>query len=153
MVDSGSTDFGPLGEFVVQIGCVFVVGIFANFLQSYLMVGVTQNIQKTIRDQMFTKMQKLPIRYFDTNTAGNIMSRYTGDIDTLRQMISQSIPQAVSSIVTLAVVLTAMITTSWILTIVTMFTVVGVIFVTKTLAGKSAKFFIGQQRSLGAVNG
>ncbi len=153
MVESGSEDFDPLFDFVVQIGCIFAVGVVANFLQSYLMVGVTQNIQKTIRDQMFIKMQKLPIRYFDTNTAGNIMSRYTGDIDTLRQMISQSIPQAVSSIVTLAVVLTAMITTSWILTIVTMFTVVGVIFVTKTLAGKSAKFFIGQQRSLGAVNG
>ena len=153
MVESGSEDFDPLFDFVVKIGCVFAVGIVANFLQSYLMVGVTQNIQKTIRDQMFTKMQRLPIRYFDTNTAGNIMSRYTGDIDTLRQMISQSIPQAVSSVVTLVVVLTAMITTSWILTIVTMFTVLGVIFVTKTLAGKSAKFFIGQQRSLGAVNG
>ena len=153
MVESGSTDFDPLFDFVVKIGCIFVVGILANFLQSYLMVGVTQNIQKTIRDQMFTKMQRLPIRYFDTNTAGNIMSCYTGDIDTLRQMISQSIPQAVSSVVTLAVVLTAMITTSWILTIVTMFTVLGVVFVTKTLAGKSAKFFIGQQRSLGAVNG
>ena len=153
MVESGSTDFDPLFNFVVKIGCIFALGVVANFLQSYLMVGVTQNIQKTIRDQMFTKMQRLPIRYFDTNTAGNIMSCYTGDIDTLRQMISQSIPQAVSSVVTLAVVLTAMITTSWILTIVTMFTVLGVVFVTKTLAGKSAKFFIGQQRSLGAVNG
>ena len=153
MVESGSTDFDPLARFVTQIGCIFVVGILSNFLQSYLMVGVTQGIQKTIRDQMFAKMQKLPIRYFDTNTAGNIMSCYTGDIDTLRQMISQSIPQAVSSVVTLVVVLTAMLTTSWILTIVTMFTVVGVILVTKTLAGKSAKFFIGQQRSLGAVNG
>ena len=153
MVESGSTDFDPLFDFVVKIGCIFALGVVANFLQSYLMVGVTQNIQKTIRDQMFTKMQRLPIRYFDTNTAGNIMSCYTGDIDTLRQMISQSIPQAVSSVVTLAVVLTAMITTSWILTIVTMFTVLGVVFVTKTLAGKSAKFFIGQQRSLGAVNG
>ena len=153
MVDSGSTDFDPLFQFVVKIGCIFAVGILANFLQSYLMVGVTQGIQKTIRDQMFAKMQRLPIRYFDTNTAGNIMSRYTGDIDTLRQMISQSIPQAVSSVVMLVVVFSAMVTTSWILTIVTMFTVVGVVFVTKTLAGKSARFFIGQQRSLGAVNG
>ena len=153
MVDSGSTDFDPLFQFVVKIGCIFAVGILANFLQSYLMVGVTQGIQKTIRDQMFAKMQRLPIRYFDTNTAGNIMSRYTGDIDTLRQMISQSIPQAVSSVVMLVVVFSAMVTTSWILTIVTMFTVVGVVFVTKTLAGKSARFFIGQQRCLGAVNG
>ena len=153
MVESGSTDFDPLFDFIVSIACIFVVGMLGSFFQSYLMVGVTQGIQKTIRDQMFTKMQRLPIRYFDTNTAGNIMSRYTGDIDTLRMMISQSIPQAVSSVVTLVVVLITMLRTSWILTIVTMFTVTGVIFVTKTLAGKSAKFFIGQQKSLGAVNG
>ncbi len=153
MVETGDTNFDPLLAFIMKIGGIFVVGLLANFFQSYLMVGVTQGIQKTIRDQMFAKMQNLPIRYFDTNTAGNIMSRYTGDVDTLRQMISQSIPQAVSSVVTLVVVLVTMLKTSWILTIVTMITVVGVIFVTKTLAGKSAKFFIGQQKSLGAVNG
>ena len=153
MVAEGSTDFQPLWNFIVQIACIFVVGIVGSFLQSYLMVGVTQGIQKTVRDEMFAKMQKLPIRYFDSNTAGNIMSRYTSDIDTLRQMISQSIPQAVSSIVTLVVILWKMLTTSWILTIVTMITVVGVIFVTTTVAGKAGKFFIGQQKSLGAVNG
>ena len=153
MVATGSADFSALGAFITRIACIFVLGIVANFLQSYLMVGVTQGIQKTVRDEMFAKMQKLPIRYFDTNTAGNIMSRYTSDIDTLRQMISQSIPQAVSSVVTLVVVFITMVKTSWILTIVTMFTVLGVVFVTKTLAGKAGKFFIGQQRSLGAVNG
>ena len=153
MVESGSADFTPLWNFIIKIACIFVVGMVSSFFQSYLMVGVTQGIQKTIRDEMFTKMQTLPIRYFDTNTAGNIMSRYTSDIDTLRQMISQSIPQAVSSVVTLVVVLVTMLKTSWILTIVTMFTVTGVIFVTKTLAGKSGRFFIGQQKSLGAVNG
>ncbi|MBQ8835170.1 MAG: ABC transporter ATP-binding protein [Oscillospiraceae bacterium] len=153
MVASGSTDFAPLAQFIIKIACIFVVGMVASFFQSYLMVGVTQGIQKTIRDEMFTKMQSLPLRYFDTNTAGNIMSRYTSDIDTLRQMISQSIPQAVSSVVTLVAVFIAMITESWILTIVTMITVLGVIFVTKTLAGKAGKFFIGQQKSLGAVNG
>ena len=153
MVETGSTDFQPLLEFLVTIAAVFVCGIVANFLQSYLMVGVTQGIQKTIRDETFTKMQALPIRYFDSNTAGNIMSRYTSDIDTMRQMISQSIPQAVSSIVTLVVVLATMIKTSWMLTIVTLITVSGVFFVTKTLAGKAGKFFIGQQKSLGAVNG
>ncbi len=153
MVETGSTDFAPLVAFLMKIACIFVLGILANFFQSYLMVGVTQGIQKTVRDEMFAKMQKLPIRYFDSNTAGNIMSRYTSDIDTLRQMISQSIPQAFSSVVTLIVVFVAMLRTSWILTIVTMFTVLGVVFVTKTLAGKAGKFFIGQQRSLGAVNG
>ena len=153
MVAEGSTDFQPLWNFIVQIACIFVIGIIGSFLQSYLMVGVTQGIQKTVRDEMFAKMQHLPIRYFDSNTAGNIMSRYTSDIDTLRQMISQSIPQAVSSIVTLVVILWKMLTTSWILTIVTMFTVTGVIFITTTVAGKAGKYFVGQQKSLGAVNG
>ena len=153
MVAEGSTDFQPLWNFIVQIACIFVIGIIGSFLQSYLMVGVTQGIQKTVRDEMFAKMQRLPIRYFDSNTAGNIMSRYTSDIDTLRQMISQSIPQAVSSIVTLVVILWKMLTTSWILTIVTMFTVTGVIFITTTVAGKAGKYFVGQQKSLGAVNG
>ena len=153
MIETGSTDFQPLLQFIIKIGCIFVVGLLGNFFQSYLMVGVTQGIQKTIRDELFTKMQTLPLRYFDSNTAGNIMSRYTSDIDTLRQMISQSIPQAVSSIVTLVVVFVTMLDTSLILTGVTMVTVLGVIFVTKTLAGKAGKYFIGQQRSLGAVNG
>ena len=153
MVAAGSTDFSTLLQFIFKIASIFVLGILASFLQSYLMVGVTQGIQKTVRDQLFAKMQSLPIRYFDTNTAGNIMSRYTSDIDTLRQMISQSIPQSVSSVVTLVVVFIAMVMESWILTIVTMITVVGVFFVTKYLAGKAGKYFIGQQKSLGAVNG
>jgi len=153
MVETGSTDFAPLASFLVKIVCIFVLGILANFFQSYLMVGVTQGIQRQVREDMFAKMQKLPIRYFDTNTAGNIMSRYTSDIDALRQMISQSIPQAFSSVVTLIVVFVTMLKTSWILTLVTMVTVSGVFFVTKYLAGKAGKFFIGQQRSLGAVNG
>ena len=153
MAQSGSSDFSGVWNFIIRIACIFVLGIVASFLQSYLMVGVTQGIQKRVRDDMFQKMQTLPIRYFDTNTAGNIMSRYTSDIDTLRQMISQSIPQAVSAVVTLVVVFVTMLTTSWILTIVTMLTVLGVVFVTKTLAGKSARYFVGQQKSLGAVNG
>ena len=153
MVGSGSADFNPLWNFILKLICVFLGGMAASFFQSYLMVGVTQGIQKTIRDETFTKMQALPIRYIDTNTAGNIMSRYTSDIDTMRQLISQSIPQAFSSIVTLIAVLVAMIRESWILTIVTMFTVSGVFFVTKFLAGKAGTFFTGQQKSLGAVNG
>ena len=153
MVKTGSTDFAPVFRFLVGLACVFVVGMLASFLQSYLMVGVTQGIQKKIRDDMFTKMQTLPLRHFDSNTAGNIMSHYTSDIDTLRQMISQSIPQAVSAVMTLIVIFITMLIKSWILTIVTMITVLGVVFTTKLLAGKSAKFFIGQQKSLGAVNG
>ena len=153
MVATGSTDFGPLNAFGIRIGCVFVLGVCASFLQSYLMVGVTQGIQKKVRDEMFRKMQTLPLRYFDTNTAGNIMSRYTSDIDTLRQMISQSIPQTVSSVITLVVIFIAMVAESWILTIVGMVTIAGVIFSTKFLAMRAGKFFIGQQRSLGTLNG
>ena len=153
MVASGSADFGPLKAFIIKIACIFVLGIIAAFLQSYLMVGVTQGVQKTIRDELFTKMQRLPIKYFDSNTAGNIMSRYTSDIDTLRQMVSQSLPQTVSSIISLVVVFTAMVMESWILTIVTLITVVGVFMVTKYLVGKAGKYFMGQQESLGALNG
>ncbi len=153
MLETGSRDFDPIFRFLVTLCGFFILGIIGSFLQAWLMVGVAQGIQKTVRDEMFTKMQKLPLRYFDTNTAGNIMSRYTSDIDTLRQMISQSIPQAISSVITLAVVFVTMVMESWMLTIVSMITVVGVIYITKILAGKSGKFFIGQQQSLGALNG
>jgi len=153
MVESGSTDFAPLVKYLIQLACIFGVGIIAAFLQQFLMVTVGQGTQKVIRDEMFTKMQTLPLRYFDSNTAGNIMSRYTSDIDTLRQMISQSIPQCFSSIVTLIVLLIAMIRSSWILTCVMFFTVSGIFFVTVKILGKSGKFFIGQQQSLGKLNG
>ena len=98
-------------------------------------------------------MQKLPIRYFDTHPVGDVMSRYTNDIDTLRQMITQSLPQCVSSVCTIVVVIISMLTTSWVLTLVVLCTAFCILLVTKTVAGKSAKFFIGQQRSLGSVNG
>ena len=153
MVESGSTDFSPLLSYLMKMACIFAVGTVAAFLYNYLMVGVTQGVQKTIRDNLFSNMQRLPLRYFDSHAAGDIMSRYTSDIDTLRQVISQSLPQCVSSIMTLIVVLWNLIDTSWILTIVMVFTVGAVIYVTKVLAGKSAGYFIGQQKSLGAVNG
>jgi len=102
---------------------------------------------------MFTHMQTLPIRYFDTHPAGDVMSRYTSDIDTLRQMLSQSIPQCISSAATLIVVFIAMLLTSPILTVVLACTITVILFVTKVVAGKSAVFFIGQQQTLGAVNG
>ena len=153
MVETGSTDFGPIAQFLTRIACIFGLGIFCSWLYNFLMVGVAQGTQKTIRDEMFTKMQRLPIRYFDTNTAGNIMSRYTSDIDTLRQMVSQSIPQTASSIITLAVVSWRLINTSWILCIVMVGTVFGIVQVTKFVVKKSSTYFIGQQKSLGAVNG
>ena len=153
MLKTGSTDFGPLLQYLISIACIFAAGMVASFLQQFLMVSVTQSTQRIIRDQMFTKMQSLPIRYFDSNTAGNIMSRYTSDIDTLRQMISQSLPHAFSSIVTVVVILAAMLRTSWILTVVMCFTVSGILFVTMKVVKKSGKYFTGQQKSLGKLNG
>jgi len=153
MVESGSTDFAPIMKFLTKIACIFGAGMIAAFLNQFLMVTVSQGTQQRIRDELFTKMQKLPLRYFDSNTAGNIMSRYTSDIDTLRQMVSQSIPQCISSIVTLVVIFAAMIRASWILTIVILFTVSGIMFASVTVVGKAGKYFIGQQRSLGALNG
>lgn len=153
MVDSGSQDFGPMAGYLTKIAILLVVGAFCAFLYNYLMVDVSQGTQKAIRDEMFTKMQRLPLRYFDSNTAGNIMSCYTSDVDTLRQMISQAIPQCASSAITLIVVTISLIATSWVLFLVMIFTVAAIIYVTKYLAGKSGKYFIGQQQSLGAVNG
>ena len=153
MVDSGKADFSQMGHYLIRVGAVLVAGIFCSWLYNFLMVGVSQGTQKTIRDEMFSKMQKLPLRYFDTNTAGNIMSRYTSDIDTLRQMISQSIPQAASSIITLLVVSVRLITTSWVLSLVMVVTVFGIVQVTKFVIGRAGGYFIEQQRSLGALNG
>ena len=153
MVENGSTDFQPVLSYLVRIACIFLIGLLGSFFFNFLMVGVSQGTQKEIRDSMFTKMQTLPLRYFDSNTAGNIMSRYTSDIDTLRQMLSQSIPQTASSLITLIVVFVTLIITSPILTFVMLFTVAAIVFVSKTLASKSGKYFIGQQKSLGQLNG
>ncbi len=153
MLSQAVPDFAPLLRFLSRMACVYLVGLVSAFFCNYLMAKVSQGTQRSIRDQLFTHMQTLPVRYFDTHPAGDIMSRYTSDIDTLRQMISQAIPQCASSVVTLVVVLITMIITSPILTVLQLITVLAVVFVTKLIAGKSAKFFIGQQRSLGAVNG
>ena len=153
MVSANSTDYSPVARFLLKIAGVFAIGIVSSFLYNYLMVDVSQGTQKAIRDEMFTKMQRLPLRYFDTNTAGNIMSCYTSDVDTLRQMISQAIPQCASSVITLIVVTWNLIDTSWLLFIVMLFTIALIVFTTKYLAGKAGKYFIGQQQSLGAVNG
>ena len=153
MVASGSTDFGPLLSYLFRVAAIFAAGMIASFLNQFLMVSVSQGTQKRIRDEMFTKMQRLPLRYFDSNTAGNIMSRYTSDIDTLRQMVSQSIPQCVSSIVSITVLFISMVKTSWILTCVVLVTVTCILSITVKIVGKSSKFFIGQQQSLGKLNG
>ena len=153
MLGQEAADFGPLIRFLIVMAMIYLAGLVASFLQQWLMVPVGQGIQKTIRDSMFTHMQKLPIRYFDTHPVGDLMSRYTSDIDTLRQMISQAIPQCISSLITIIVVFFAMLLTSPILTGVVILSLVGILYITKVVAGNSAKFFIGQQKSLGALNG
>ncbi len=152
MLNQEVPDFTPLLWFLGMMAAIYLCGMAASYLQQRLMVPVGQGVQRRVRDEMFAHMQKLPIRYFDTHPAGDIMSRYTNDIDTLRQMISMAIPQCISSAVTIIVVFIAMLITSPILTAIVLATVVGIFFITKTVAGKSAKFFIGQQRSLGSVN-
>ena len=146
-------DFGPLVRFLGLMAGIYLVGIVSSFLYNFLMVNVAQGTQKNIRDSLFAHMQRLPIRYFDTHSAGDLMSRYTSDIDTLRQMISQSIPQLISSAATLIVVFLLMLINSPILTAVLVLTTTGIIYVTKVVMGRSATYFVNQQNALGAVNG
>ena len=143
----------PLIKFLMGMALVYVLGIVSSFLYSYLMVRVGQGTQKTIRDDMFRHMQRLPIRYFDSHPAGDVMSRYTADIDTLRQMITQALPNCISSLATIVTVFALMIKASPILTGVMLITAFGIVYITKNVAMYSAKFFIGQQKSLGKVNG
>ena len=153
LIGQANPNFLPLVKFLILMASIYLIGIVSNFLCSFFMAKIGQGTQKQVRDRLFAHMQTLPIRYFDTHTAGDLMSRYTGDIDTLRQLITQAIPQCVSSVATLVAVFIAMITTSPILTGVVLITAFGIMMVTKTVAGNSAKFFIGQQRALGEANG
>ncbi len=146
-------DYMPLIRFLIGMGVVYLLGIVSSFLYNFLMVKVAQGTQKQIRDDMFRHMQRLPIRYFDTHPAGDVMSRYTADIDTLRQMISQALPNCISSIATLVTVFALMLKASPILTAAVVISALGILYVTKNVAMYSAKFFIGQQKALGKVNG
>ena len=153
MLGQAVPDYAPLIRFLCVMAAIYLAGIVASFLQHWLMVPVGQGVQKTIRDTMFSHMQKLPIRYFDTHPVGDLMSRYTSDIDTLRQMISMAIPQCITSAITILVIFFAMLIKSPILTAIVILSVMGIFYITKTVAGKSAGFFIAQQRALGKVNG
>lgn len=135
------------------MGLIYLIGIIANFLYSRIMVTISQGVLKNIRDEMFEKMQKLPIKYFDTHTHGDIMSHYTNDADTLMQMISQSIPQLFSAVITIIAVLVAMLTTNIYLASTVILTVILISFISKKITAKSGKYFIRQQQSLGKVNG
>ena len=153
MLKSGSTDFTPFINMLIKMACIFLVGIISTFTYNRIMVVISQGVLKTVRDDMFSHMQTLPIKYFDTNNHGDIMSRYTNDIDTLRQMISQTIPQVISSIVTIVVTFIAMVTSSIPLLFVVIICIICMINVTGKVAGNSSKFFIKQQQSIGDVNG
>ena len=135
------------------MGLIYFIGIVANFLYSRIMVNISQGVLKNIRDEMFEKMQKLPIKYFDTHTHGDIMSHYTNDTDTLMQMISQSIPQLFSALITIIAVLVAMLTTNIYLALTVILSVILISFISKKITAKSGKYFIRQQQSLGKVNG
>lgn len=138
---------------ITTMSIIYLVGVITSYLSSVLMVKVSEGTLKRIRDEMFTKMQRLPIKFFDTHTHGDIMSRYTNDTDTLSQMISQSIPQLFSSLITIVVVFISMIATNIYLTLVVMLSLVVMVLVTKFVTQNSGKYFIKQQESVGKVNG
>ena len=146
-------DFSGLAGVVLQMAAVFGVGVVASLFQGVFMARVAQGVQKKIRDDMFYHMQRLPIKYYDTHTFGDVMSYYTNDVDTLRQMLSQSIPQTVSSLVTILAVFVAMVVTSPILTLFVLLCLILMLQAVKKIGGNSAKFFIAQQKTLGNLNG
>ena len=148
-----SSDFSGLAAAIGRTAAFYVCGIIANFSQARIMAHVTQGTLKRLRDDLFTHMQTLPIQYFDRNAHGDIMSIYTNDTDTLRQMISQSIPQLFNSSIMVVSALVSMIALSPLLTLVTLIMVGVMLLATKYLTGNSGKYFVAQQRDLGAVNG
>ena len=135
------------------MGIIYVSGIVATFLYNRIMAKVSQGILRNIRNEMFTKMQRLPIKFFDTNTYGEVMSYYTNDADTLREMISRSIPQFMSSFITIVTVFCAMIYTSIYLTVMTILFVILMFVVTGLVGGKASKYFVGRQKSIAEMNG
>ncbi len=148
-----AADYSPLLREIIKIAGIYLLGVAAVFAQNRIMIYISQGTLKRLRDEMFEKMETLPIRYFDTHSHGDIMSIYTNDIDTLRQMISQSIPQMFSSVITIIAVLTCMITLSPLLTLVTLIMVGLMLYVSKNVLQKSGKYFMEQQTDLGKVNG
>ena len=153
MTKQATPDFGPLAGALVRIGCIYAIGVLAAWLNARIMVNVTQGTLRNLRVQLFTHMESLPIRYFDSHPHGDIMSVYTNDVDTLRQMISQSMPQLLNSAITVVSVLVSMVVLSVPLTVLTLVMVGIMLLVTKYLTTNSSKYFVSQQRDIGAVNG
>ncbi len=153
MIGQINPDFSGLLAQLVYMACIYGVGMVCGYLYNRLMVVVAQGVLKNVRDDMFAHMQTLPIRYFDTHSHGEIMSHYTNDTDTLRQMIAQALPQVFSSMISIVAVFVAMLSQSlWLTLTVVLFTVL-IMWVTGRVSGKSGRFFVKQQQALASVNG
>lgn len=153
LLASANPSFAGLLQTVWTMAAIYLCGVGATFIFNYLMVAVAQKTLKNIRDEMFLHMQRLPIKYFDTNAYGDVMSYYTNDTDTLRQTISQSIPQTLASVVTVITVFAAMLATNLILTAFVVVSIMLMLWIAGKIGGNSAAYFMKQQKTLGALNG
>ena len=153
MLDSGSRDFSPLLSFLMMLAVVGILGVLANYGFSLIMATVSQDTLRSLRNQLFARMQKLPVKYFDTHQHGDIMSIYTNDIDALRQAIEQSIPQLLQSAITIVGVAVSMIMISPLLFLLVLSMVGVMAYVIKEISGKSGRYFADQQKNLGIENG
>ena len=153
MLKSGSSDFSGLASQIVRLACIMAVGVITAFTYNRIMVNVSQGTMRRLRDDLFARMESLPIKYFDTHAHGDIMSVYTNDVDTLRQLLSQSIPQVINSVITMAATLITMIVLNPALTVISILTAVVMLLVTSNFSKLSAKYYVRQQMDLGAVDG
>ena len=153
MLGSGSADFSGLAQQLVRLACIMAVGVITAFAYNRIMVNVSQGTMRHLRDDLFRKMESLPIKYFDTHAHGDIMSVYTNDIDTLRQLLSQSIPQVINSVVTMVATLVTMIVLNPALTVISILTAAVMLFVTAKFSALSGRYYVKQQRDLGIVDG
>ncbi|MBR3752992.1 MAG: ABC transporter ATP-binding protein [Ruminiclostridium sp.] len=149
----GTADFAPLLGAISRVAVYYGCGVLASFIQARLMIYVSQGTLRNLRDEMFQHMQRLPIKYFDTHAHGDIMSRYTNDIDTLRQLVSQSLPQLLNCTITVVSVFISMVVLNIPLTILTLVMVGLVTFISGKFAGLSGRYFVSQQKDLGSLNG
>lgn len=148
-----AVNYGAFIRILIILACIYIVGVMASYTYNRIMITISQGTLKDVRDDVFAHMQKLPISYFDTHTHGEIMSCYTNDVDTLRQMISQSLPQLINSLITIVAVFTIMLIYSPQLTILVVVMVIIMLFAIKIIGGRSGRYFIEQQRRIGKVNG
>ena len=153
MLANGSRDFSGLAADLVRLACVMGLGVITAFTYNRIMINVSQGTMLHLRDDLFRRMESLPIKYFDTHAHGDIMSVYTNDVDTLRQLLSQSIPQIINSVITMAATLVTMILLNPVLTVISILTAVVMLLVTSTFSRLSGKYYIRQQIDLGAVDG